>query len=79
MERFDYMGAGEVTLDRCSADRLLFFDVEEVTAASVLLLRTQGRLNARRAEQDAHIAELEEIGDRARDRMRRSLRRNFRR
>lgn len=79
MERFDYMDAGEVTLDRCSADRLLFMDVEEVTDASILLLRTRSKLDARRAEDAQHLSHINELGDRARRRLRKNLRGHFRR
>ncbi len=79
MESFDYMEAGEVHLDRCNPDRLLFLDVEEVTEAAILLLRTRGRLDARRAEDEQHLADINEAGDRALSRMRRSMRARFRR
>jgi len=79
MERFDYMGSGVVTLDRCSPDRLLFLDVEEVTAAAILLTRTRGRLDQRRAENAAHVKGIEEAGDRAMARMRRGMRHRFNR
>jgi len=77
MEPFPYMGVKAVTLDRCGPDRLLFLDVEEVTAAATLLIRTQRRVDERRAENEAHLQNMEETADLARVRMRGRMRMNF--
>ena len=59
MDRFGYMGTDEVVLDRCSPCGHLFLDVEEVTAAATLFVRTRGRVEANRREADEHVEVLE--------------------
>jgi hypothetical protein len=76
MDRFSYMGTGEVVLDRCGPCSHLFYDVEEVLDAAVLFTRTQRRVSVIKEQGMVDRANMEKVGSDALRRL--HLRRQFR-